>query len=128
MNKGFTFLKMDLGVRLVERTPGTVTRPLGDPPGFNVQHMFTGIEVTDKGIAMMADYVGAVRDVIGMEVPPATGIPKPIVDKGYIRVPEGPGLGVELNDEVVQQHLLEPGYFEPTPQWDKDRSNDRLWS
>ena len=57
-----------------------------------------------------------------------TGIPKPIFDKGYIRVPERPGLGVELNDEVVKQHLLEPGYFEPTPQWDKDRTNDRLWS
>jgi hypothetical protein len=29
---------------------------------------------------------------------------------------------------VIRQHLLEPGYFEPTPEWDKERSNDRLWS
>jgi hypothetical protein len=28
----------------------------------------------------------------------------------------------------VKQHLLEPGYFEPTPEWNKERSNDRLWS
>jgi hypothetical protein len=63
-----------------------------------------------------------------VDVTLAVGIPKPIIDKGYIRVPEGPGLGVELNEEVVKQHLLEPGYFEPTPQWDKDRTNDRLWS
>jgi L-alanine-DL-glutamate epimerase-like enolase superfamily enzyme len=57
------------------------------------------------------------------------GIAKPIVNKGFIAVPEGPGLGIEsLNDEVIKQHLLEPGYFEPTPEWDKERSNDRLWS
>ena len=30
--------------------------------------------------------------------------------------------------EVVKQHLLEPGYFEPTPEWNKERSHDRLWS
>jgi hypothetical protein len=29
---------------------------------------------------------------------------------------------------VVKQHLLEPGYFEPTPEWNKERSADRLWS
>jgi len=29
---------------------------------------------------------------------------------------------------VVKQHLLEPGYFEPTPEWNKERSHDRLWS
>jgi hypothetical protein len=25
----------------------------------------------------------------------------------------------ELNEEVVKQHLRVPGYFEPTPQYDK---------
>ena len=58
------------------------------------------------------------------------GIEKPIVDHGFIKVPEGPGLGVKLNDEVVKQHLhpKKPGYFEPTEQWNDIRSNDRLWS
>src|SRR5579871_4580693 len=56
------------------------------------------------------------------------GIEKPIVNKGFITVPDKPGLGVTLNEAVVKQHLLEPGYFEPTPYWDVDRSNDRLWS
>ena len=57
------------------------------------------------------------------------GLEKPIVIKGFINVPDGPGLGItSLNDEVIKQHLLEPGYFEPTPEWDKERSNDRLWS
>src|SRR5689334_12631894 len=56
------------------------------------------------------------------------GVEKPIVNKGYVTVPSGPGLGITLNDEVVKQHLLEPGYFEPTPEWNNERSHDRLWS
>jgi L-alanine-DL-glutamate epimerase-like enolase superfamily enzyme len=56
------------------------------------------------------------------------GVEKPIVNKGFIAVPEKPGLGITLNEEVVKQHLLEPGYFEPTPQWNTDRTSDRQWS
>lgn len=57
------------------------------------------------------------------------GIPKPILNKGYITVPEGPGLGVTLNEEAVKQHLQAPGgYFEPTPEWNSERSADQLWS
>ena len=273
MEQGFTFLKMDLGIDLVEDTPGTVSRPLGikqkDVP--LTQHMFTGAELADKGIAMMADYVAQVREVVGMDIPLAAdhfghigvnscirlgralekynlawledmipwqytdlwkqitdainvptltgediylkesfielcrahavdmvhpdlataggiletkkigdaaqeygvamamhfagtpvscmanvhcaaatenflvlenhsvdipwwsdlveGIEKPIVNRGYIRVPEKPGLGITLNEEVVKQHLLPgTGYFEPTTEWDKERSWDRLWS
>lgn len=269
--KGFTFLKMDLGVGLVEDQPGVVSRPLGTSSrnyGM-VQHMFTGMELTPKGVAAMADYVAQVREVVGMEVPLAAdhfghigvnscirlgkalekynlawledmipwqhaelmkqitdavdipiltgediylkedfiklarmhavdivhpdlatsgglletkkigdacqeyGVPmamhfagtpvsfmanvhcaaatenfialehhsvdvpwwedmvqgeKPLFEKGFANVPSKPGLGVTLNDEVVKQHLAEPGYFEPTPYWDKDRSNDRHWS
>ena len=57
------------------------------------------------------------------------GIDKPIINKGFIKVPDKPGLGITLNDEVVKQHLA-PGttYFEPTTQWDHERSWDRLWS
>jgi L-alanine-DL-glutamate epimerase-like enolase superfamily enzyme len=47
-----------------------------------------------------------------------TGVPKPIIDKGYVTVPEKPGLGLELNDAVVKEHLRRPGYFEPTPMYD----------
>jgi L-alanine-DL-glutamate epimerase-like enolase superfamily enzyme len=58
------------------------------------------------------------------------GVEKPIVNKGFVTVPDKPGLGITLNDDVMKQHLLEPGYFEPTPQWDKENSriNDRLFS
>ena len=57
------------------------------------------------------------------------GIEKPIINKGFIKVPDKPGLGITLNEEVVRQHLLPgTGYFEPTTQWDHERSWDRLWS
>jgi len=69
--KGFTFLKMDLGVDLVEKVPGTVTKPLGTTSRefARTQHMFTGMELTPKGVDAMANYVAAVREVIGMDVP-----------------------------------------------------------
>ena len=267
--KGFTFIKTDFGVNLVSHIPGTLTEPKGVDTS-NLEHPFTGIELTDKGIALLADYVGQVREIIGMEIPLAgdhfghigvnscvrlakalekhnmawledmipwfytdllkkitdsvdvpiltgediylkeefaklvdahavdmihpdlatsgglletkkigdyaeergvamamhfagtpvscmanvhcaaatrnfvalenhsvdvpwwddlaKGVSKPIVQNGFIPVPESPGLGITLNDEVVKQHLLDPGYFEPTPEWDKERSHDRLWS
>jgi L-alanine-DL-glutamate epimerase-like enolase superfamily enzyme len=56
---------------------------------------------------------------------------QPIVTKGFANVPlDSPGLGIELNDEVMKEHLHPdaPGYFEPTPDWDQKRSWDRTWS
>ncbi len=47
-----------------------------------------------------------------------TGPSKPIVDHGYITVPDTPGLGVELNEPVVKEHIRKGGYFAPTPQYD----------
>jgi L-alanine-DL-glutamate epimerase-like enolase superfamily enzyme len=52
-----------------------------------------------------------------------------IVKNGFIAVPDRPGLGVTLNEDVVRQHLApKTGYFDPTPEWDQERSWDRLWS
>lgn len=57
-----------------------------------------------------------------------TGIEKPIIHKGgFIPVPEGPGLGLEFNEEVAEKYLREekylteynPGLFEPTPEFDQ---------
>ena len=56
-----------------------------------------------------------------------TGIPNPLVKDGYIDVPETPGLGVELNDDVVKEHLRYPGYFEPTPQFDEPLVSYGIW-
>ena len=59
------------------------------------------------------------------------GLPKPIVQQGFIRVPEGPGLGITaLDDEVIAAHLDPegPGLWESTERWDGEWSHDRLWS
>jgi L-alanine-DL-glutamate epimerase-like enolase superfamily enzyme len=57
------------------------------------------------------------------------GVDKPIVNKGYITVSDKPGLGITLNEAACKQHMAEPGWFEPTDQWNNiGRPNDRLWS
>ena len=58
------------------------------------------------------------------------GVPKPIIQNGYIAVPDKPGLGFEINEDAIKEHLVDNdrGYFEPTPQWDNVPSHDRLWS
>jgi len=58
-----------------------------------------------------------------------TGIEKPIFNKGFIKVPDKPGLGVELNEAVVKQHIKSGElYFAPTEEWNKIDSWDREWS
>lgn len=298
---GYTYFKADVGVPLIADTPGTISYPPGadigvfrrpqgqqsggqpgqqgqrqftpptGPRPLPTEHMFTGMELTDKGIAMLTDYLTQVREIIGYEVPLATdhfghvgvnsiirlgrsfeklnlawmedtipwyhtellkkitdaievptctgediylkegfvhlakehavdilhpdiatsggiletkkigdmimeygvpmalhmanspvsafasvhvaaatqnflvlenhsvdnpawgdivdGVEKPIVNQGYITVPEGPGLGFKINEEAIRKQLRTPGMFEPTPEWDsKERINDRLWS
>jgi L-alanine-DL-glutamate epimerase-like enolase superfamily enzyme len=271
---GLTWLKMDLGVDMVSDTPGTVTEASDHTPWEQNQlpHPLLAMEVTDKGVAMLEQYVAAVRDAVGMEIPLSMdhlghlgvksiirlgkayekynlswmedvipwqytdllkqislesptpiltgediylkegfrvlcenhavskihpdlatsggilethkigdmaeeyGVPMamhfagtpiscmanvhcaaatlnflalenhsldvpwwsslvneyaqaPIVSHGWIEVPDRPGLGVTLNEDVVRQHLAPGiGYFEPTPEWDHERSWDRLWS
>jgi L-alanine-DL-glutamate epimerase-like enolase superfamily enzyme len=59
-----------------------------------------------------------------------TGIPKPIINQGYITVPDTPGLGIELNEPVVKEHLRYPGYFAPSTDWDKVTvlpTSNRAW-
>ena len=273
LDSGFTFLKMDLGINLLEGERGLITAPLG----FNwardrmTPHPFTAIQLTNRAIERLVEYVAAVRDAIGYEVPLATdhfghfsvndairlgraltpyqlawledmvpwqytdlwrqitsavdlptltgediylkeeftklidahavdlihpdlataggiletkkigdyaeehgvgmamhfagtpisflanihcaaatqnvialehhgvdvpwwedlviGLEKPLVKGGFATVPDRPGLGIELNEAVIREHLL-PGerYFAPTDEWDRERSNDRLWS
>jgi len=64
------------------------------------------------------------------------GVSKPIVENGYIQAPEGPGLGIELNEEAVAEHInrgnenfaTHQGMFEPTDEWDALDAHDRTWS
>ena len=270
MESGFTFLKMDLGIRLLRDIPNTLNQPADPEDVIDTKHPFTGIEITAKGIQALVDYVKTVREIIGYEVPLGvdhfghigvnscirlgkalepyqmawledmipweytdlwkqitnavdlptatgediylkedfiklidahavdmihpdlataggiletkkigdyaeehgvpmlmhfagtpvscmanvhaaaatknvlalenhsldipwwddliTGIPKPIIQHGFIPVPETPGLGIELNEEIIKQHLGDDAYFNPTPEWNEKRPYDRLWS
>jgi len=270
MQRGFTFLKMDLGIQLLARIPDTVVAPAGSLDQKNLMQPFRFVHLTDKGIELMCHYVEEVRSVIGYEIPLAldhfgpvalescirlaqsldryslawledmipwqytqqyvrlsnscntplctgeniylkegfmdlfkahaisvahpdllcsggiletkkigdlaqeygicmvihhntspvgalasvhcaaatenfvalemhavdvdywgnmvTGIEKPIVQNGYITVPQGPGLGIELNEDEIRRHIdpNNPGYFEPTPEWDREQFSDAL--
>ena len=272
IDRGFTFLKMDVGVGLLRGIEGTISAPEGSLSTHNIMHPFTGIRLTEKGIGILCEYVETVRNIIGYETPLAvdhfghigiedcirlacalekynlawledmvpwqytdqyvrlanscatpictgediyckedfmplfenraiaichpdiatsggiletkkigdlaeqhgiamalhmagtpvcamasvhcaaatsnflvlenhsvdnpwwddmvTGLPNPIIQDGYIAVPETSGLGIDLNEEVIREHLHsdEMGYFVPTTEWDSERSHDRLWS
>lgn len=88
--KGFTMLKMDLGIDLLVNVDGAINAPLGyvermrhfdqqelsfgiTNPEFaefmNVPHPFTGVSFTEKGLDYLENYVAEVRDTIGYEVP-----------------------------------------------------------
>ena len=69
MEEGFTFLKMDVGIGLVSGIPGALAAPSGMLDVTTVMHPFTGIRITDKGLGLLADYVGQVRDIVGYEIP-----------------------------------------------------------
>jgi L-alanine-DL-glutamate epimerase-like enolase superfamily enzyme len=54
------------------------------------------------------------------------GLSNPIIQNGVINVPDSPGLGIELIDEVAEKYLREEKYlafksglFNPTPEFDK---------
>lgn len=54
-----------------------------------------------------------------------------MIEKGYAIVPlDAPGLGIDLNEEVLKQHLRpsDKSYFAPTTEWDDRRSADRTYS
>ncbi|HEY9076195.1 MAG TPA: mandelate racemase/muconate lactonizing enzyme family protein [Anaerolineaceae bacterium] len=98
MERGFTFLKMDLGIGQLAGVPGALSAPLGwleelaalNRAGSrhttgksleerwlkhraydvnNIPHPFTGIHLTEKGLDLLEQYVAEVRSVIGYEVP-----------------------------------------------------------
>jgi L-alanine-DL-glutamate epimerase-like enolase superfamily enzyme len=273
LDLGYTFLKMDVGINLLEGEPGLITAPLGFDWSRNrmIAHPFTAIQLTNRAIDRLVEYVAAVRESIGYEVPLAAdhfghfsvndairlgralvpyqlawledlvpwqytdlwkqitnavdvptltgediylkeefiklidahavdlihpdlasaggiletkkigdyaeergvgmamhfagtpisfmanvhcaaatqnvialehhgvdvpwwedlviGPEKPLVKAGFVSVPDRPGLGIDLNEDVIRAHLI-PGapYFAPTDEWDRENANDRLWS
>ena len=71
LDKGFTYLKMDLGIGLIRDVEGALTMPLKfEWEKYSwIEHPFTQIEITEKGLDLMTEYVARVRELIGYEVP-----------------------------------------------------------
>jgi L-alanine-DL-glutamate epimerase-like enolase superfamily enzyme len=54
-----------------------------------------------------------------------------LITKGFANLPlTAPGLGIELNEDVVKQHLhaSDKSFFAPTTEWNERRSHDRIFS
>ena len=54
-----------------------------------------------------------------------------MIEKGFATVPlSAPGLGIELNEEVIKAHLhpSDKSFFAPTDEWNELRSHDRTYS
>src|SRR5262249_40390429 len=75
MERGLTVLKQDFGIDLLQGKPGVLSMPSGISNswgGDRTMHPFTGVEITDKGLAFLSDWIGQIREVIGMDIPLAT--------------------------------------------------------
>lgn len=136
LREAFKPLIDNRAVDLIHPDPGTSggcleTKRIADYA--NEQNIPTVLHMAGSPVATIAAAHSActMRNFVAMEVHAidflkwweelVTGVSKPIVNQGFITVPDAPGLGLELNEEVVKQHLREPGYFEPTPEYDKVR-------
>ncbi len=62
---------MDIGINLVQKIPDCVTAPAQQTnwERGQLQHPFTGAEVTMKGVEKMSEYLQAAREAVGMEIP-----------------------------------------------------------
>lgn len=79
--QGFTWLKMDLGIHVVSKMPDALVNSkfwdgaigqydLKTYMGYgNTLHPFTQVQITDKGLSGLAEYVEKVRDGVGYEIP-----------------------------------------------------------
>ncbi len=102
----------------------------------------TAIHMAESPIACLAavQTAAAMRNVLALEFHSVdvtwwsdlvTGIDKPFIKNGFIKVPEKPGLGFDdINEELIKEHIDKniPGFFESTEMWDTEFSNDRIWS
>ena len=100
------------------------------------------IHMAESPIACMAavHVAAAMHNVLAMELHSVDipwwqdlveGLPHPLVQDGFITVPDGPGLGITgLNEELIARKVNPsiPGLWEPTDEWNTEFSNDRIWS
>ncbi|MDZ4770507.1 MAG: mandelate racemase/muconate lactonizing enzyme family protein [Chloroflexota bacterium] len=69
MDRGFKYLKMDVGINLLHGIPGTISAPPEMLATQDVMHPFTGIQLTQKGVDYLVEYVRTVRSIVGDEIP-----------------------------------------------------------
>ncbi len=81
VEQGFTWLKMDLGIHVVNKIPDAlVNSKFWDGAGGqydlrtymgygNTLHPFTQVQITDIGLAGLEEYVSKVRQGVGYEIP-----------------------------------------------------------
>jgi L-alanine-DL-glutamate epimerase-like enolase superfamily enzyme len=79
--QGFTWLKMDLGIHVVANIPDALVNTkfwdgatgqydLREYSGYgNTLHPFTQVQITEKGLEGLTDYVEQVRSAVGYEMP-----------------------------------------------------------
>jgi gluconate/galactonate dehydratase len=138
MDKGFTFLKMDLGLMEIAHIPGAVVGPAGVLEGFkqhaggiratnneerkarnlvydaqNVMHPFTGLHFSEKGLDLLEQYIAEVREVIGPEIPLA------IDHLGHISLQDGIRLAQRIEKYT-------PAWLEDVIPWQHAESYRRL--
>ena len=83
VDQGYTWLKMDVSIGVLRNIPGTMVNSKywgsslaqwsGDYMSYaNAMHPFTGIQLTEKGLDILAKRVADVRAVVGDEIPLST--------------------------------------------------------
>ena len=83
VDQGYTWLKMDVSIGVLKDIPGTLVNQKfwgsglgqwnGDYMSYaNARHPFTGIQITEKGLEILAQRVADVRAVVGDEIPLST--------------------------------------------------------
>jgi gluconate/galactonate dehydratase len=83
LEQGFTFFKMDLGIRRLAGIPNALSKPSAEPivetsargrrnreyDRQNTAHPFTGVRITETGLDLLEEFVREVRERIGYELP-----------------------------------------------------------
>lgn len=83
VDQGYTWLKMDVSIGVLRNVPGTLVNQKfwgsglaqwqGDYMSYaNARHPFTQIQLTEKGLEVLAQRVADVRAVVGDEIPLST--------------------------------------------------------
>jgi L-alanine-DL-glutamate epimerase-like enolase superfamily enzyme len=145
LKEGFRDLLEQQAVRIVHPDPATAgglaeTKRIGDMAQEHGIAMALHLAATPIATMASVHVAAATENFLALEHHAAdvagwgdivTGLPSPLIDDGYIAVPNGPGLGFGGVDAGALRTFADPedpGLFESTTGWGGETSNDRLWS